>query len=298
MITADYLKKGDKIGIVATARKIELNELSEAVKSFNDWDLEVVYGKNLFKQLNQFAGSDQERIEDFQNMLNDPSIKAIVIARGGYGSIRILDFIDWEAMVDHPKWLIGFSDITAIHSHVLANFGIETIHAIMPLNFDTASEAAKTSLYKSLFGEPLNYQIESHPFNRKGYAEAEIIGGNLSLIHTLKGSPSDIDTTGKILFLEDLDEYLYHIDRMMMSLKRSNHLANLAGLIIGGMTVMNDNPIPFGETAYEIIRRTVKDYNYPVCFGFPAGHFPDNRALILGRKVKFKVGEKVTLDFN
>ena len=230
-------------------------------------------------------------------MLNDPSIKAIIIARGGYGSIRILDFIDWESLVDRPKWLIGFSDITAIHSHVLANFGIETIHAMMPLNFDTANEQSKTSLYKCLFGKPLDYQIEAHPFNRKGEAEAEIIGGNLSLIHTLKGTPSDIDTTGKILFLEDLDEYLYHIDRMMISLKRSGHLTKLAGLIIGGMTVMNDNSIPFGETAYEIIRRTVKEYHYPLCFGFPAGHFPDNRALILGRKVKFKVGEKVTLDF-
>ena len=298
MITPNYLKPGDKIAIVATARKIELKELLDATEYFKGLGLDVVYGKNLFQEFNQFAGTDEERIHDFQNMLDDPTIKAIMFARGGYGSIRIIDHIDWEAFINQPKWLIGFSDITAIHSHVYSNFKIETLHALMPLNFDTATDESIVSLRDSLFGKALKYEIEAHPFNRKGEAEAEIIGGNLSLIHTLKGSKSDIDTEGKILFLEDLDEYLYHIDRMMISLKRSGHLSNLAGLVIGGMTVMNDNPIPFGENALEIIQRTVKEYNYPVCYNFPAGHFPDNRALILGRKIKLSIKEKVSLDFS
>jgi len=168
----------------------------------------------------------------------------------------------------------------------------------MPLNFETASEESKKTLHKGLFGESLNYEIKTHPFNRNGNTQGILIGGNLSLIHTLKGSKSDINTEGAILFLEDLDEYLYHIDRMMVSLKRSGHLSKLVGLIVGGMTVMNDNSIPFGETAYEIIRRNVADYDYPVCYGFPAGHFPDNRALILGRNIKLLVWDKVKIDFN
>jgi len=297
MITPDYLSKGDKIGIVATARKIELNELKLASQTFKDWGLEVVFGNNLFKECNQFAGNDEERIVDFQMMLNDSSIKAIIFARGGYGTVRILDQIDWSGFVKSPKWLIGFSDITCVHSHVFSNKKIETVHGIMPLNFDTASPESIESLHKCLFGKSLKYEVKAHPFNRKGMAEGILIGGNLSLIHTLKGSKSDINTAGAILFLEDLDEYLYHIDRMMISLKRSGHLSKLAGLVIGGMTVMNDNSIPFGETAYEIIRRTVADYDYPVCYGFPAGHFPDNRALILGRKIKLMVGDNVTMDF-
>jgi muramoyltetrapeptide carboxypeptidase len=298
MITPDYLKQGDKIAIVATARKIEINELKDATNYFKGLGLEVIYGENLFKEFNQFAGTDEERIQDFQTILDDPSIKAIMFARGGYGSIRIIDHIDWEAFINKPKWLIGFSDITVIHSHVYSNFKIETLHALMPLNFDTATDESVRTLQKSLFGEALKYEIEAHPFNRNGEAEAEIIGGNLSLIHTLKGSNSDLETEGKILFLEDLDEYLYHIDRMMISLKRSGHLSNLAGLVIGGMTVMNDNPIPFGENALEIIQRTVKDYNYPVCYNFPAGHFPDNQVLILGRKIKLSIKDKVCLDFS
>jgi len=298
MITPDYLSKGDKIGIVATARKIELNELLLATQTFSDWGLEVVYGNNLFKEYNQFAGNDEERIVDFQTMLNDASIKAIIFARGGYGTVRILDQVDWSGFVKKPKWLIGFSDLTCVHSHVYSNFKIETLHGIMPLNFETASEESKKTLHKGLFGESLNYEIKTHPFNRNGNTQGILIGGNLSLIHTLKGSKSDINTEGAILFLEDLDEYLYHIDRMMVSLKRSGHLSKLVGLIVGGMTVMNDNSIPFGETAYEIIRRNVADYDYPVCYGFPAGHFPDNRALILGRNIKLLVWDKVKIDFN
>ncbi len=298
MITPNYLKKGDKIGLVASARKIDLDELKDATHFFNHLGLEIVYGKNLFKVDNQFAGTDEERASDFQAMLDDPNIKAIIFARGGYGTIRIVDQINWTKFIESPKWLIGFSDITAIHSHVYTNCKIETIHGIMPLNFGKMTPESKESLKNILFGKPLQYEIKAHPFNKTGEAEAELIGGNLSLIHTLKGSKSDLNTDGKILFLEDLDEYLYHIDRMMLSLKRSGHLNNLAGLIVGGMTEMNDNQIPFGENAYEIIRCTVAEFDYPVCYAFPAGHSLDNRALILGRKIKLSIKDKVIIDFN
>lgn len=297
MITPKFLSHGDKIAIVAPARKIELNELADATKYFNDLGLVVVHGKHLFNKDHQFAGTDLERASDFQTMLDDPEIKAIIFARGGYGTIRILDLINWEMFRKNPKWLIGFSDITAIHSHIYSNFKIETIHGIMPLNFGKMTNESRNSLKKILFGEKLKYEIDQHPFNRKAEAEGELIGGNLSLLHTLKGSNSDLQTAGKILFIEDLDEYLYHIDRMMISLKRSGHLKNLAGLIVGGMTDMNDNAKPFGETAYEIIKRTVESYDYPVCYGFPAGHINDNRALILGRKVKLSIKDKVEVNF-
>ncbi len=298
MITPDYLKKGDKIGIVATARKVNLSEIADATDFFTHLGLEVIYGENLFQASDQFAGTDEERTLDFQNMLDDPTVKAIIFARGGYGTIRIIDQINWDKFIKAPKWVIGFSDITAIHSHAYSNCKVETIHGIMPLNFAKMTSESKSSLKHVLFGESLKYEIETHLFNKKGEAAAELIGGNLSLIHTLKGSKSDLDTEGKILFLEDLDEYLYHIDRMMISLKRSGHLTNLAGLIIGGMTDMNDNAIPFGESAYEIIRRTVKEFDYPVCYNFPAGHSTDNRALILGRKINLSIKDKVVIDFN
>lgn len=290
-----FLKKGDKIGIIACARKISLTEIQPAIDILNAWGLEVVLSKNLFKTDNQFSGSDDERAEDLQMMLDDDSIKAVISARGGYGTMRIIDKIDFTHFKKHPKWIIGYSDITVLHSH-LNNFGIETIHATMPINFMKNREATET-LRKALFGEKLKYIIESHPLNRRGNTEAKLIGGNLSLLYALTGSISDIDTKGKILFIEDLDEYLYHIDRMMMNLKRSGKLEHLAGLIVGGMVDMKDNAIPFGKTAEEIILDAVKEYNYPVCFNFPAGHIDRNLALFLGRKIKLKVAGTAELSF-
>lgn len=290
-----FLKKGDKIGIIAPARKISKEEIQSAIDIFNAWGLEVVLSKNLFNADNQFSGTENERAEALQIMLNDDSIKAIISARGGYGTIRIIDKIDFTNFKKHPKWIIGYSDITVLHSHI-NNFGIETLHATMPINFTKNAEATET-LRKALFGEQLNYEVESHPLNRKGKAEAELIGGNLSLIYALTGSVSDIDTKGKILFIEDLDEYLYHIDRMMLNLKRSGKLDHLAGLIMGGMTDMKDNTIPFGKTAEEIITDAVKEYDYPVCFNFPGGHVEKNLALYFGRKVKLKVADTVQLVF-
>jgi muramoyltetrapeptide carboxypeptidase len=300
MITPPYLKQGDSIGIVATARKISPAELEPAIKKFREWGLKVVLGTNIYEIYNQYAGSDEQRTTGLQQMLNDDTIKAIAIARGGYGTLRIVDRIDYSSFVKHPKWIIGYSDVTALHSHIHHQFGIETMHASMPLNFppDEKDNNALVSLKKALFGENVFYEISSSPFNKCGDAEGILIGGNLSLLYALTGSPSDINTSGKILFIEDLDEYLYHIDRMLMQLKRSGKLKNLAGLIVGGMTEMKDNTVPFGKTAYEIIAEAVTEYNYPVCYNFPAGHIEDNRALIMGRKVLLEVStDKSSLSF-
>ncbi|MCF8299341.1 MAG: LD-carboxypeptidase [Saprospiraceae bacterium] len=299
MKTPPFLKQGDKISIVAPARKINISEIENAIRTFKTWGLKVVLGKNLFNSNNQFAGTDEERKSDFQNMLDDPSVKAIVAARGGYGSVRIIDKLDFSKFRENPKWIIGYSDITVFHSHIHSNFGIETLHAPMPISFSGEEKgiASVKSLRKAIFGEKISFSINNSEFNRNGITKGILCGGNLSMIYGLIGSPSDINTEGKILFLEDLDEYLYHIDRMMMNLKRSGKLYKLAGLVVGGMNDMNDNKIPFGKTAYEIISDIVADYNYPVCFNFPAGHINKNYALILGREVKLEVSDKVSLEF-
>lgn len=287
LIQPPFLKPGDKIAIVASARKITLQELQPAIDTFKSWGLEVVLSKKLFGSDHQFSGTDAERAADLQSALDDDSVKAIISARGGYGTMRIVDQIDFTKFKQHPKWIIGYSDITVLHSHI-HNFGIETLHATMPINFSVNAEAVDT-MHKVLFGEKINYQMEKHPLNKAGVAEAQVVGGNLSLLYALTGSASSIHTKGKILFIEDLDEYLYHVDRMMVSLKRYGKLSDLAGLIVGGMTDMKDNQIPFGKTAEEIILDAVKEYNYPVCFNFPAGHIDRNLALVLGKKMKLTV---------
>lgn len=300
MITPPYLKQGDSIGIVATARRINREELNPAIKKFTEWGFNVILGKNIYETCNQYAGTDEQRIIDLQQMLDDETIKAAVIARGGYGTIRIIDKIDFSFFIKHPKWIGGYSDVTALHSHIHQQFGIETLHATMPLNFPPNGNdtLALNTLKAALFGEKISYEISSASFNKCGKAEGILIGGNLSLLYALAGTPSDINTSGKILFIEDLDEYLYHIDRMMLQLKRSGKLKNLAGLVVGGMTEMKDNTVPFGKTAYEIVAEAVSEYNYPVCYNFPAGHIEDNRALIMGRKVLLDVSpDKTSLSF-
>jgi len=283
-----YLQKGDTVAIVATARKISMEELQPAIDIINSWGLKVVLSKNIFCIDNQFAGTDEERAVDMQWALDDANIKAVICARGGYGTVRIVDKLDFTNFVKHPKWIVGYSDITVLHQHINQNFGIASLHATMPINF-TKNEEATESLRKALFGEELNYTVPAHVLNRSGEASGELIGGNLSLIYALCGSKSDIDTKGKILFIEDLDEYLYHIDRMMMNLKRSGKLQVLAGLIVGGMSDMKDNTIPFGKTAEEIILDAVKEYDFPVCFDFQAGHIDRNLALVMGGVVKLEV---------
>jgi muramoyltetrapeptide carboxypeptidase len=299
MITPPYLQKGDRIAIVAPARRISPAEIGPAIEVFSTWGLEVVQGDNLFAAFNQFAGSDAQRQSDLQRMLDESSIRAIICSRGGYGTVRIIDRLDFSRFVQHPKWIVGFSDVTVLHSHIHRHFNIETLHAIMPVNFKDkcARNESLNSMKKALFGKKLGYSFPSGPHFRKGKATGRLVGGNLSILYSLTSTESDISTEGKILFLEDLDEYLYHIDRMMMNLRRSGKLAGLAGLIIGGMTKMHDNEEPFNKSAYEIIAEAVDDYSYPVCFNFPAGHLEDNRALILGREVTLEVGLQTTLSF-
>lgn len=300
MICPPYLKSGDTVAIVAPARKVSPAEMLPAIELLGSWGLKVITGKNLYGSQNQYSGTDEERLADLQQMLDDADVKAIFCARGGYGTLRIIDKIDFSAFEKSPKWIVGFSDVTVLHSHINRNLNIETIHAAMPLTFpkENSDHPALCTLHDALFGKKLSYSIASGHFNRNGFAEAEIIGGNLSILYALSGSVSDIETSGKILFIEDLDEYLYHIDRMMMNLKRAGKLSDLAGLIVGGMSKMNDNAIPFGKNAEEIIAEAVSEYNYPVCFGFPAGHQDDNRAIILGRTVTFEANESgVKIDF-
>lgn len=293
MTTPNYLNKGDTIAIIATARKIERAKIHEAIDIFNEWGLNVLLGDHLFAEYNQFAGNDNERRSDLQKMLNDTSVKAIIIARGGYGTARIIDDIDFSNFEKQPKWIIGFSDITVLHSH-LNRKEFASLHATMPINF-SKNDSSLTSLKDALFGKKLTYNFTSHILNRKGEAHAEIVGGNLSILNSMLGSNSDINTNGKILFLEDLDEYLYHIDRIMISLKRAKKLSNLAGLVIGHMNDMNDNAIPFGKSVEEIISEAVEQYNYPICFNFPAGHLEPNIAIRLGTHAKLSVGENETI---
>ncbi len=288
------LQKGDAVIILSTARKISVDEIQTAIKTFTEWGLEVILGKTIGQEQNQYAGSDELRKNDFQFALDTPKIKAIICAKGGYGTVRILDELDFTAFLKHPKWIVGFSDITYLHTHINHQLGVQTLHAAMPSTFEKNTTEAIESLRTSLFGEKINFEISAHSLNRKGKAEGILLGGNLSILYSITGTKSGFNTAGKILFLEDLDEYLYHVDRMMMNLKRSGKLENLAGLVVGGMTEMNDNAVPFGKNAEEIIMEHVAEYNYPVCFGFPAGHIADNQALIMGRKMKLEVDDVTT----
>ena len=291
-----YLKQGDKIALISTARKISRNELQEAIECIESWGLEVILGENLFNNHHQFSGKDDERTKDLQSMLDNPEVKAILCVRGGYGTVRIIDDIDFSHFQKNPKWLAGFSDITVLHSHI-NKLNVASLHSTMPISFSTNTSESIKSLKDALFGKHLSIEIDLHPFNKFGEVKGQIVGGNLSILYSLIGSSSDLNTDGKILFIEDLDEYLYHIDRMMMNLKRSGKLSNLKGLIVGGMTKMNDNAIPFGKDAESIIKDMVSEYNYPVCFGFPAGHIKDNRALKMGVIAELKVDKKSSLNY-
>ncbi len=299
MICPPYLTSGDKIAIVAPARKVSPAEMDAAIRVFRSWGLQVITGPHLFGEYNQFSGTDEQRAADLQMMLDDKEIKAIICARGGYGTVRIIDNLNFSTFEQHPKWIVGYSDITVLHSHIHTQFGIETLHAIMPINFaDEGNEAAIESLRKALFGEELNYTVEAQTANKTGSISGQLTGGNLSMLYALTGTASDIQTEDKILFIEDLDEYLYHIDRMMMNLKRSNKLSGIKGLIVGGMSKMNDNAIPFGRQAVDIISEYAAALDIPVCFNFPAGHMADNRALILGREVQLNIDAKgATIQF-
>lgn len=285
------LRAGDRVAIVCPARKVSHAELEAAIAVLTAWGLEVVLGTTVTAEHHQFAGSDALRRQDFQQQLDDPGIRAILCARGGYGTTRIIDQIDFSRFADDPKWIAGFSDVTTLNCHLLA-LGHESIHGVMPLLFNQAGgEQALESLRCALFGEPLHYFAPQHPFNQLGSATGELIGGNLSLLQTLTGTASDCSLAGRILFIEDIDEYLYNIDRMMVHLDRTGKLAGLAGLLVGHFTNSNDNLIPFGQTPYEIIRSYAAKYRFPVAYGFPVGHEPLNMALICGRRAQMLVDE-------
>lgn len=295
-ITPRYLQANDKVAIVSTARKITMEEIIPAINLFKSWNLDVVVGDTIGFEDNQEAGTDKQRAQDLQKFLDDDTIKAIFCARGGYGTVRILDLINFNDFIYCPKWIVGYSDVTALLSHIYFNYNIESIHGIMPINItDNKDNVAVNSLKDILFNNKNEIIFNAHSLNRKGRSSGEIIGGNLSVLYSLMGSNSFVDTDGKILFIEDLDEYLYHIDRMMMALKRAGKLSNLKGLIVGQMSDMHDNTISFGKTAEEIVFDAVKYYDYPVCFNAPIGHIGENNhAIVYGRETIIDVScEKV-----
>ena len=294
-----FLQTGDKIAIVAPASAINYNDIVPGIELLkNEWNLEVVEGKTLKSSFNQFSASDQDRIDDLQKMLDDPSVKAIIAARGGYGCSRIIDRIDFTKFIESPKWVIGFSDLTAIHSK-LYTLGFASAHAHMAKSMmQEGAGDARESLRRLLFGELPEYALPAHSLNRTGDAKGELIGGNLCLFAHMIGSETDINTTGKILFIEDVNEYLYNLDRMMIQLKRAGKLKTLAGLIVGQFSDMKDNSRPsFGKDAYEIIYEHVSEHDYPVAFNFPVGHVPDNRAMIVGMESALNVQRNV-VDFS
>lgn len=296
MITPTHLKKGDCIGLISTARKISEEELNPALKIFKKWGLKIKFASHLFEEQNQFAGTDEQRLADLQGFIDNPEIKAIICVRGGYGTIRIIDELNFLSLRNRPKWICGFSDVSILLNK-LNSLGIECLHSTMPVSFPSNTSDSIESLKKVLFGNEYSISCSAHPLNRNGKARGKLLGGNLSILYSQLGSATALKTEGQILFIEDLDEYLYHIDRMMHNLKRNFYFEKLAGLIVGGMSSMNDNAIPFGKTAEEIISDIVRPYNFPVCFGFPAGHIDDNRTLIFGRRANLTIGNEVQLEF-
>lgn len=293
------LKPGDKIGIVAPASVVNYEDLLPGIALFKHWGLEVVEGDTLKSASNQFSAPDDVRLADLQKMLDDPEIKAVIAARGGYGCSRIVDQLNFEEFLKNPKWIVGFSDLTVFLSSIY-NLGYASLHAPMAKSITThGAEEAAESLRQLLFGERPNYSFPSHDLNRIGNASGQLVGGNLCILAHLIGSKTDVDTDGKILFIEDINEYLYNLDRMMIQMKRAGKLNKLAGLIVGQFTDMKDNSSPsFGKTSYEIIHEHIAEFNYPVCFDFPLGHVGDNRAMAVGMDAVLEVKpERVSFHF-
>jgi muramoyltetrapeptide carboxypeptidase len=297
LLRPPYLKPRDSVYVLSTARKITLREITPALQTFEQWGLKVIVGDTIGLEDHQYAGTDKQRLADFQKALDDPAIKAIICARGGYGTVRMMDDINYDEFMKSPKWIVGFSDVTYLHTHISNNIGIQCIHSIMPVQFPKSTPEAVETLRRELFGEQNDFSLNPHQLNRYGNAEGILIGGNLSILYSITGTRSGMNTFGKILFIEDIDEYCYHIDRMMINLKRSGKLQDLAGVIVGAFSDIKDNPIPFGKNAYEIIAEHLQNFDYPVCFDFPAGHIADNRAIGIGKTYKLRVnseGAKIT----
>ncbi len=293
-----YLQQGDTIGIVCPSGYMPYEKAETCIATLQQWGFKVKVGKTLGNQYNYFSGTDEERLADLQSMLDDVEIKAILCGRGGYGLSRIIDLINFDAFVRNPKWIIGFSDITLLHGHINQLFGIATLHSPMAAAFNDGGFENEyvSSLYKAIVGDKVSYTCAPHPLNKNGEVEGELIGGNLSIVAHLIGTQSAYkNTEGKILFLEDVGEYLYNIDRLFIQLKRSGLLDNLAGLIIGGFTDMKDTVIPFGSfgsNVYSIISHHLSTYTYPVCFDFPVGHQTNNYALKVGGRYQLNVSDR------
>jgi len=294
LLTAGFnLRK--KIRIIAPARKVSLEEIQMAMQLLRSCGYEVDLGKNTLGTYHQFSGTDSERAADLQEALDDDNVSVIWCARGGYGGLRILDRIDFSKFKQNPKWVCGYSDTTALHALINNVLQLPSLHCTMPYNIQNQEDRNKlpfTTMLTALEEGKLTYEIPTNHLNRIGVGEGKLVGGNLSILYAINGSFSDIKTENNVLFIEDVDEYLYHIDRMMLCLKRAGKLANLAGLIVGVMSEMHDNAVPYGKTVEEIVYEHVAEYDYPVCFGFPAGHIPDNRALIMGGNISLKINSQ------
>ncbi|MBC7848217.1 MAG: LD-carboxypeptidase [Chitinophagaceae bacterium] len=301
--TPAYLKAGDTIGLTCPAGYMSFDKASACIRMLEQWGYKVKMGNTLGSgSKNYFSGTDKERLTDFQNLLDDNEVKAILCARGGYGTSRIIDSIDFKQFAKYPKWIIGYSDITILHAHIYSNFKIASLHSPMAGAFNDAFITDEltgkrkvneyiNSLRNAIEGKKAKYSCTGHEFNRKGEAVGELVGGNLSLLIHLIGSESDMKTKGRILFLEDVGEQLYNVDRMFVQLKRAGKLDKLAGLIIGGFTDMKDTERPFGQSVYELIRDKLSDYSYPVCYDFPVSHDTENLALKVGVGYKLTVGK-------
>ncbi len=296
LIRPPYLKEGDTVAIVAPSGilKNREREVQQAVDLLKSWGLHATVGKHVFSKANHFAGTDAERCEDLQKAMDDPTISAIWCARGGYGTVRILDKLDYTKLKENPKWIIGYSDITALHNQ-LHNQGFESLHALMcvSLTQDITEVQESVDTFKAaLFGNPSNYDLEGSKYNREGEAKGQLIGGNLTMLHTMLGSDTSLDTSGKILFIEEIGEYKYHIDRMLQSMKRAGYFENLKGLVVGDMSKLRKNTTLWGTSVEQLILDVLKEYDFPIAFNMPAGHEKDNRALVLGREVELKVGKE------
>lgn len=296
LIRPPYLKAGDTVAIVAPSGilKNREREVQQAVDLLKSWGLHSVVGKHVFSKADHFAGTDDERCEDLQRAMDDPKISAIWCARGGYGTVRILDKLNYSKFKKNPKWVIGYSDITALHNQ-LHNEGYESLHALMCVSLTKDLEDVKSSIetFKSaLFGNPTNYTLEGSEYNRNGEASGQLVGGNLTILHTMLGSKESIDTSGKILFIEEIGEYKYHIDRMLQSMKRAGYFDNLKGLVVGDMSKLRKNTTLWGTSVEQLVLDALKEYDFPIAFNMLAGHEKDNRALVLGRTVELKVDKK------
>ena len=302
LIQPPYLKAGDTVAIVAPSGilKNRNREVQQAVDLLKSWGLHAIVGEHVFSKANHFAGTDDQRCEDLQAAMDDPKISAIWCARGGYGTVRILDKIDYTKFKEDPKWVIGYSDITALHNQ-LHNEGFESLHALMCVSLTEDLSEIQTSVdtFKSaLFGNPTDYTLEGTNYNREGEANGMLVGGNLTMLHTMLGSDESIDTSGKILFIEEIGEYKYHIDRMLQSMKRAGYFTNLKGLIVGDMTKLRKNTTLWGTSIEQLILDALAEYDFPIAFNMPAGHEDDNRALVLGKRIQLEVSKtKATISY-